>query len=309
MHKRRELSRFRFKSRVTTAQFSPCGRFIAVALEHKNMIQIWRTPFHGLTSSSAIAGVDSKVDSVRREFCPFVLHRSLMGHHDRVNSINWSLDGLWLVSSSKDLTCRVFPRDFTPSFRMRVLAAHREKLVGAWFHEGTNDTVISLAQDGACFVWQKIEEEPRKDASGESDGDESSISDHESLIDPDVQSNENDSDSQSVSSSQSDDQSNDSDSDSQSDDESAPSGDNDENSSVSAAGERPSFRYHAAAKHFFDQKGPHGLARVKSAAFHRESSLLVVGFSTGVFSLYEMPDCNQIHSLRWLIIIQFYFAY
>ncbi len=65
-------------------------------------------------------------------------------------------------------------------------------------------------------------------------------------------------------------------------------------------------------KHFFNQN-----AKVISAAFHKPSSLLVVGFSSGtpslanfcderslnasrwsgVFGLYELPDFNNIHTL------------
>ena len=39
--------------------------------------------------------------------------------------------------------------------------------------------------------------------------------------------------------------------------------------------------------------------QVKCAAFHRNSSILVVGFSTGLFSLYELPDFNNIHSMKF----------
>ncbi|KAI9676405.1 MAG: hypothetical protein M1817_000562 [Caeruleum heppii] len=46
-------------------------------------------------------------------------------------------------------------------------------------------------------------------------------------------------------------------------------------------------------KHYFQQNH----AKVNCAAFHADSSLLVVGFSTGVFGLYELPDFNQIHTL------------
>lgn len=46
-------------------------------------------------------------------------------------------------------------------------------------------------------------------------------------------------------------------------------------------------------KHFFMQ----GNARVKCAAFHPETNLLVAGFSNGIFGLYEMPDLNNIHKL------------
>ena len=50
-------------------------------------------------------------------------------------------------------------------------------------------------------------------------------------------------------------------------------------------------------RHYFMQNN----AKVNCAAFHAESNLIVVGFSTGVFGLYEMPEFNQIHTLRSVI--------
>ena len=34
-----------------------------------------------------------------------------------------------------------------------------------------------------------------------------------------------------------------------------------------------------------------------SSAFHPEANLLVVGFSTGVFGVYTMPDVTAVHTL------------
>lgn len=47
-------------------------------------------------------------------------------------------------------------------------------------------------------------------------------------------------------------------------------------------------------RHYFKQSN----ARVKSAAYHIQSNLLVVGFSNGIFGLYELPGFNMIHTLR-----------
>ncbi|KAK6347120.1 hypothetical protein TWF696_007199 [Orbilia brochopaga] len=52
-------------------------------------------------------------------------------------------------------------------------------------------------------------------------------------------------------------------------------------------------RWRIVKKNFFMQ----GSATVKCATYHTASDLLVVGFSTGLFSLYEMPDFNLIHTL------------
>lgn len=46
-------------------------------------------------------------------------------------------------------------------------------------------------------------------------------------------------------------------------------------------------------RHYFMQNN----AKVKCAAYHPRSNLVVAGFSNGLFGLYEMPDFNMIHTL------------
>ena len=50
-------------------------------------------------------------------------------------------------------------------------------------------------------------------------------------------------------------------------------------------------------KHFFLQNN----AKMKCAAYHAALNLLVAGFSNGLFGLYELPDFNMIHTLRYFI--------
>jgi periodic tryptophan protein 2 len=52
-------------------------------------------------------------------------------------------------------------------------------------------------------------------------------------------------------------------------------------------------RWGITRKHYFNQPG----TKVVCATYHRRSSLLIVGFSTGVFGLWEMPDFSAIHTL------------
>lgn len=52
-------------------------------------------------------------------------------------------------------------------------------------------------------------------------------------------------------------------------------------------------RWRIAERHYF-MRTP---ATVSCAAFHASSNLLVVGFSDGLFGIYELPDFNTIHSL------------
>jgi len=55
------------------------------------------------------------------------------------------------------------------------------------------------------------------------------------------------------------------------------------------------LRWRITQKHFFMQNN----AKLNCASYHADTNLLVVGFSNGLFGLYEMPDFNEIHKLRY----------
>ena len=54
------------------------------------------------------------------------------------------------------------------------------------------------------------------------------------------------------------------------------------------------MQWRITERHYFMQSN----AKVNCAAFDAEHGILVVGFSSGIFGLYEMPDFNMIHTLR-----------
>ena len=55
----------------------------------------------------------------------------------------------------------------------------------------------------------------------------------------------------------------------------------------------PNTRWGVSERHYFNQAG----ARVTCVTYHVRSSLLIVGFSSGIFGLYEMPSFANIHAL------------
>lgn len=59
-----------------------------------------------------------------------------------------------------------------------------------------------------------------------------------------------------------------------------------------------SQQWRIVQKQFFMQNN----AKVKCAAYHASSNLLVAGFSNGIFGLYELPEFNMIHTLRYEIL-------
>lgn len=98
------LNRIHFKGVVADAKFSPCGKFFAVAIDRK--LKIWDSP-------SAIAGW---------QFC---LRREIRHHTDRIGTLDWSPDSNYIVTSSRDLTVKVFSRDPIEGFAATTFVDHR----------------------------------------------------------------------------------------------------------------------------------------------------------------------------------------
>ena len=55
-------------------------------------------------------------------------------------------------------------------------------------------------------------------------------------------------------------------------------------------------KWRASEKHYFNQNA----AKVTCVSFHAPSNLLVVGFNSGIFGIWELPDFNNIHTLRFV---------
>ncbi|KZT37455.1 WD40 repeat-like protein, partial [Sistotremastrum suecicum HHB10207 ss-3] len=207
------LHHFNFKKPVNCIVFSPNSKFIAVS--HDSHVQVWRTPNH-----------------LVREFAPFVLHRTYTGHHDEVLSITWSKDSRFFLSSSRDMTARLFTLDPLPDYRPKTFAGHRDAVIAAYF-SNNGRAIYTVSKDGAVFTWRA---KPKEDADESSDGSEE-VDDKENYI--------------------------------------------------------ARARWGVRERHYFNQSG----SKVVCCTFHAPSSLLVVGFSTGIFGLWEMPAFSNLHTL------------
>ena len=64
-----------------------------------------------------------------------------------------------------------------------------------------------------------------------------------------------------------------------------------------AVNEQNKFKYRLMDKHFIAQQASLNTVKVKSACFHKDSQLLVIGFENGVFGLWEMPSFSLIQTL------------
>ncbi|KAH7912190.1 quinon protein alcohol dehydrogenase-like superfamily [Hygrophoropsis aurantiaca] len=211
------LHHFNFQKPVKDIQFSPDGRYIAVT--HDAHVQVWKTPNH-----------------LVREFAPFVLHRTYTGHHDEVLSIRWSPDSKCFITTSRDMTARLFTLNPLEGFRPKTFAGHRDAVLGAYFSQNGR-SIYTVSRDGAVFTWKA------------------------KVIEADLDSDDGD-------------------------------------MPIASSSHDPSdaiatTRWGIHERHYFNLPN----TKVVSTTFHPPSNLLVVGFSTGVFGLWELPAFTNIHTL------------
>lgn len=147
------LHHFNFKDYVLDLKFSPNGEYFAIATNR--FIQVWKTPDYGED----------------RQFAPFVRHRVYAGHYADVLSVNWSQDSRFFISTSKDMTSRIFSLLSEESEVAMTLAGHRDYVVDAFFNE-TQEIIYTISKDGALFKWEYIPRPKEEDEEEDSDEEE-----------------------------------------------------------------------------------------------------------------------------------------
>ncbi|CDK27732.1 unnamed protein product [Kuraishia capsulata CBS 1993] len=129
------LHHFNFKDRVRDIVFSPDGTHFAISCGR--LIQIWKTP--SLTED--------------RQFAPFVRHRVYAGHYSEVTSVSWSGDSRFILSTSKDMTARIFSLETEDAAAKMTLSGHRDHVVRAFFSKD-QESIFTVSKDGAIFQWE-----------------------------------------------------------------------------------------------------------------------------------------------------------
>jgi len=125
------LHHLSFRAAITALAFSPSGRHFAVGAGR--FVEVWHTP------STPDTNADGEL-----EFAPFVRHHVHAGHHDTVQNISWSSDSRFFISTSKDLTARIWSLTPEEGFLPTTLAGHRQEVKAAWF-SNDQETVCQTA--------------------------------------------------------------------------------------------------------------------------------------------------------------------
>ncbi|CAB9497819.1 Periodic tryptophan protein 2 homolog [Seminavis robusta] len=204
----------------------------------------------------------------RKEFAPMVLHRTYTGQSDDITCLTWSPDSSVLLAGSRDCTARIWTVNTTRGYEPSTLSGHKTPLVGVFVaSSSTHDriqTVFTISEDGALVSWTCTYDETLAIESLE--GAKPKLEDvMEEAVDffsggaltARVPQNLQ------------------------------------QPSAKSQAHHLVKGTWSIESRHYFRQDG----ARVTSTSYSPSNQLLSVGFSSGVFGLYEMPSVSNIHTL------------
>lgn len=152
---RNVLHHFNFREKCYQVKFSPDGKYFALATGR--FLQIWKTP-------------EVNQD---RQFAPFVRYRVHAGHFQDIISLTWSPDSRFLLTTSKDLTAKIWSiNSEEKELASTTFAGHRENVMGAFF-SADQEKIYTVSKDGALFIWEftpkPTEEDEEDDVNGEID--------------------------------------------------------------------------------------------------------------------------------------------
>ncbi|KAL3790969.1 hypothetical protein ACHAW5_005214 [Stephanodiscus triporus] len=264
------LHRFKFKRPVREMRFSPDGGKFAVS--YGKFVQVWLTP------------------GIRREFAPMVLHRKYTGLVGDVTTLDWSSDSSVLLAGGKDCQARVWTVDTVKGYEPWTLIGHKKPLIGVHFEDmrktlaerdqffvGSGNTGSSLTGKlvGRCYTVSQdgviCTRECRKEEEEASTSDETKIG-SEGLGEDAIDFFSGGGEAAAFSTAKQ-------------------TGEG----SIDQAHALVNARWGTTSRHYFNANS--STQDVVSTSYSSAHSLLVVGFSTGLFGLYELPSLSNIHTL------------
>ncbi|KAF3450839.1 hypothetical protein FNV43_RR06928 [Rhamnella rubrinervis] len=210
----------------------------------------------------------------RKEYFPFELVRTFADFDDKVTALDWSPDSNYLLAGSKDLTARLFcMKNLKSTNKPFLFLGHRDTIVGVFFGVDKKANrvckVYTITRDCYMFSWGFKGNEDESDEMEE----DASEPPSPGTPDRDGEGNLEGDDSGNVKKRK---------------DYEGKDGDLDEEGGYFQGG-----KWELLRKDNFVQAS----AKLTACDYHRELDMVVVGFSNGVFRLYQMPDFVCIHLL------------
>ncbi|KAK9830156.1 hypothetical protein WJX72_010038 [[Myrmecia] bisecta] len=198
---------------------------------------------------------------------PMQLHRTYGSCHDDVTSVDWSADSKWIAVASKDLSARVFSLNPIEGYQPPTLAGHKDMPMAVFFAgkkvaadaelDGQEPPALLTVSKDGALFMWHFNRTTPTPAPALANG-HANGRQHEADDDSDAEPME---------------------------------------VSTSAASPQDDTyaggQWRLGSKHFFNQRG----ARLTAADYHPATGMLVVGFTNGIFDLYQLPSLQNIHTL------------
>ena len=200
---------------------------------------------------------------LQKEFAPLTLHRTYTGQADDTTCLAWSSDSSVLAAGSRDGSVRIRTLHTVRNYQPQTLAGHKRPVVGVYLVTGSSSAVgtcYSVSEDGALVTWEcEYEGQNVEVVAGLGHTDDSDMVEEAVNFFTGGQA--------------------------------APP--RRDVLAKSQAHRLVQGSWRVKTRHYFNQDD----AFVSSVAFCERGQLLSVGFSSGLFGLYEMPTVANIHTL------------
>lgn len=127
---------------VSTVKFSPCGKYVALALE--STLQVYTAPAKRVVSYHGCHRVEN-------------LHAALTLP---IVTIEWTADSEHLLLSGRDARMKIVPRQGKlrtkgSAVQENALVGHRAGVLGAWFTNTDCSAIVSVAADNVVMTWKR----------------------------------------------------------------------------------------------------------------------------------------------------------
>lgn len=257
----------KFQHAAQCVAFSPDGAHFAVAMH--NLVFIFKAP-----------------GEITGEYNPFVLERHYLGGFDDVTCLDWSTDSRFLIAGCRDNSSKVIAINYMKNFRTYILGGHTDSMVACYF-ESNSLHCNTISRNGQLCLWEcslepseietvvrnkptdlePLSAKPKRNKPTDGESAEESEDDVENTVEKRNPNGTTEDDENEI---------------------------NDED-----AKRAHPFFYKKLSRHYLadEPRKEHRDAVLTTAHYNRQTKVLVVGFSTGSFYLYELPDVNMIHSL------------
>ena len=161
MHSRRILHRFNFKAPVKCVEFSPCGQFIAVS--HESKVQVWFTPplrrdFSPFELHKQFGGHYDTVTAMCWSPCSRFLVTGSRDRSLRVHAVGRcpGFTTITLTGHREPIANCFWINDPDPDCDLRHATERGEELAAAQARLAPSESggLCTVSKDGAVFVWR-----------------------------------------------------------------------------------------------------------------------------------------------------------